>query len=1157
MIKKIFIILLATMMLQNIAFAQDKNDQRTVTTKIADLLAQLPARDAIQLNRNMQEVAQLGEDGYLTLICGLTAPGEGNNALLEYAIGSFSAYVTQTGQEDLRKMSVSTYCKALDKLSNKENKSFLMSQLALVGKDDAISGVQGYLTNPELADPAARVMVKVNSTASRKALLNALTTANGTARLSIIEALGDCRSKEAVNTIKAFAEGNDNDLVKMSLYALANIADPSSEQLMATASEKSGYKFDNTNATAANLLYAEMLFKDGNGTLAAKIAKQLMEKAVAADQIHVRTSALKILVNADKEKSTQLLLDAVNDKNKQYRAAALRFAVPYITPNTTALWVKKLDKSDDATKTDIIYMFSESSAKESLPALIKLLNSKNTEVKLAAIEASTKIGQSNVLADLLNLMSKGDSTTVTAVSGAIRRMKGDGITEKVAAFIPKANPTVQIALINVLASYAANGQLNTIYSLLKNKNPEVKQAAFAALKQVVISDNVPQLFTLMNETSDQSELTAIQDAVIAALSGKKDNPAQVDVVLQQMATASADKKILFYRILASLGGDKSLNAVSKAFNTDNEQTQKAALDALASWVDAGSAAELIKIARTTKNAEYLDKAISGYLRSIRMSSSPADQKLLLLRNAMEVAMTSSQKQQILKGTEQAKTFNALVFAGRYLDDPELQQAAANAVMTIALADKYNGTIVKDLLNKTIQVLKGADSEYQKEAMRKYLSEMQAGEGFVSVFNGKDLSGWKGLVENPIARSKMDAPTLAKAQEKADVEMNAGWKVMNGELMFTGNGNNIATVKNYGDFEMLVDWKIIDDHKGQGDAGIYLRGSPQVQIWDNARIDVGAQVGSGGLYNNQVNESKPLKVADNKLDEWNTFHIIMKGDRVTVYLNGELVTDNVILENYWDRSLPIFAEEQIELQAHGSPVSYREIYIKEIPRMKPYELSDQEKKEGFKALFDGTNMHNWTGNTTEYIIENGNISIRPKPGKGSGGNLFTKEEFSDFIFRFEFQLTPEANNGVGIRAPYEGDAAYEGMEIQILDSEAPIYKDLHDYQYHGSIYGVFPAKRGFLKPIGEWNYEEIVAKGPKIKVTLNGTVIVDADITLPRKNGTADGQKHPGLLRDSGHIGFLGHGSEVQFRNIRVKDLTQEKSITPEKKGKKKTRIQNK
>ncbi|SKB30188.1 3-keto-disaccharide hydrolase [Daejeonella lutea] len=410
------------------------------------------------------------------------------------------------------------------------------------------------------------------------------------------------------------------------------------------------------------------------------------------------------------------------------------------------------------------------------------------------------------------------------------------------------------------------------------------------------------------------------------------------------------------------------------------------------------------------------------------------------------------------------------------------------------------------------------------------------EGFVALFNGKNLKGWKGLVADPIKRSKMSASELAEAQKKADAEMRESWVVKNGELHFMSHGNNIVTAKKYRDFEMLVDWKIFDDGKGQGDAGIYLRGTPQVQIWDNARVKVGAQVGSGGLYNNKVHESKPLKVADKKLGEWNTFRIIMKADRVTVYLNGELVTDNVILENYWDRSLPIYPEGEIELQAHGSPVAYRNIYIKELPSSKVYQLSSQEKKDGFKTLFDGTNMFQWTGNTADYVTENGNLVITPKPAKGSGGNLFTKEEFSDFIFRFEFQLTPGANNGLGIRAPLTGDAAYQGMEIQILDNDAPVYKDLHIYQYHGSIYGTVPAKRGYLKPTGQWNYQEVVVQGPKIKVTLNGTVILDADITEARKNGAVDGKPHPGLLRESGHIGFLGHGSPVKFRNIRIKDL---------------------
>ncbi len=200
-----------------------------------------------------------------------------------------------------------------------------------------------------------------------------------------------------------------------------------------------------------------------------------------------------------------------------------------------------------------------------------------------------------------------------------------------------------------------------------------------------------------------------------------------------------------------------------------------------------------------------------------------------------------------------------------------------------------------------------------------------------------------------------------------------------------------------------------------------------------------------------------------------------------------------------------------------------------------QLSKKEKQQGYQLLFDGKSMDQWTGATDSYLPESSTITIHPE--KGSGGNLYTKNEYSDFDFRFEFKLTPGANNGVGIRAPLEGDAAYVGMEIQILDNDAPEYKDLHPYQYHGSIYGVVPAKRGYLKPTGEWNTEEIIAKGPKIKVILNGTVITDADITEARENGTMDGRQHPGLKRDKGHIGFLGHGSVVQFRNIRVKDLS--------------------
>jgi hypothetical protein len=196
------------------------------------------------------------------------------------------------------------------------------------------------------------------------------------------------------------------------------------------------------------------------------------------------------------------------------------------------------------------------------------------------------------------------------------------------------------------------------------------------------------------------------------------------------------------------------------------------------------------------------------------------------------------------------------------------------------------------------------------------------EGFVALFNGKDLTGWKGLVADPEQRAKMSPQQLAAAQQKADRRMRDHWKVEDGVLVFDGHGDNLCTAKDYGDFEMLVDWKI----GPHGDSGIYLRGSPQVQIWDNP-------IGSGGLYNNIVNPHDPPKKVDRPIGQWNHFRIRMIGEKVNVWFNDQQVVDNVTLENYWNRSKPIYPIGQIELQNHGDKLWFKNIYVKEIPRAK--------------------------------------------------------------------------------------------------------------------------------------------------------------------------------------------------------------------------------
>lgn len=695
-----------------------------------------------------------------------------------------------------------------------------------------------------------------------------------------------------------------------------------------------------------------------------------------------------------------------------------------------------------------------------------------------------------------------------------------------------------ILLISALQVFAQSEEVSRTIAVFPYQHTAEATAAITKMQTWKRSE-WNSLLSMLDDDSLRLKASYALSAFVNNVAGDKEKKehtaADLSAGLSAAKTYYAQELIIKY--LGLLGDDVAIKPLSKLL-TDKTLADNAAR-ALATIHSEKAVLVLKKALAKDPSSKYLQAAIENVNKplpeikpsaGIKASAQNSVQQLLNLQDRMDAAKNPIQKKRILAEAAQVPGFGSFMFVSKFLNDPETNKDAALIATRLALADKnIRGKVVREALEKALPLIKGEDSAILTKKLATHIKAMPYDNGFVSLFNGKDLSGWKALVGNPITRSKMTEKELADAQNKANEKTKGDWIVKDGLLVFTGHGDNLATDKWYGDIEMYVDWKITE----KGDAGIYLRGSPQVQIWDTSRREVGAQVGSGGLYNNQVNQSKPLVVADNKIGEWNRFHIIMKGDRVTVYLNGQLVTDNIVLENYWDRKQPIFPREQVELQAHGTYVAYRNIYLREITSDTVSVLSEEEKKQGFTQLYNGTDMDQWTGNTAGYLSEEGAIVVHPE---ASGGNLYTKEEFADFEYRFEFQLTPGANNGIGIRAPLQGDAAYVGMEIQVLDSEADMYKNLQPYQYHGSVYGVIPAKRGYLKPTGEWNKEEIVAKGSKIKVTLNGEVILNGDIKEASLNGTMDHKEHPGLLRTSGHIGFLGHGDVVRFRNIRVKRL---------------------
>jgi hypothetical protein len=415
-------------------------------------------------------------------------------------------------------------------------------------------------------------------------------------------------------------------------------------------------------------------------------------------------------------------------------------------------------------------------------------------------------------------------------------------------------------------------------------------------------------------------------------------------------------------------------------------------------------------------------------------------------------------------------------------------------------------------------------------------------GFTALFNGRDLSGWWGAsTEDPRKYLDMSPEEFAKKRAASLEDIRKHWSVDGDELVNDGHGLYLTTDGNYRDYELLIDYKTVP----LADSGIYLKGTPQVQIWDyteEKKFKIGADKGSGGLWNNSPGKpgKDPLVLADKPFGQWNRFRIVQIGARTTIFLNGKLVVENALLENFFDRKpthpggqIPLPVAGPIQLQTHGGEIRWRNIYLREIPPVEANALLDLVADEGFEPVFNGKDLAGWTGPVENYDVLDGAIVCKA----GKGGTIHTKEEYSDFTVRLEFKLPPGGNNGLAIRYHGSGDTAYVGMcELQVMDDTLAEkkYGKLDPRQFHGSAYGIVAPHRGYQRPVGEWNFQEVTVQGSRIKVELNGFVILDAD--LAKVTEYMGNRPHPGIGRASGHFGFAGHNDPVAFRNVRIKRL---------------------
>ena len=900
-----------------IGTAVSAQDVRTLETKVADLLARMPADNLALASRLMEDMYALGDEGR-AMICEQIVPaGKGDDLRARYAVASLTAHLSKDS-DDTRKGAWESQCiQFMKSAGDREVRSFFMRQLSLTGSDMAVTALSDYVSSPEICDDAVIVLQSIGSKAAASLLYSSLSEVECPCAAQVMVALAATHPGSATDIyMKRYLGGNDAEKAA-ALLAIASTGAPEAYDILVDAARAASFRRDPGGAVRALLLYAKIIGLNGEVKKMERIVNQVIDASRDQEAASQRLAAMSIITGVKGSDALGMLLEVADDPDVAIRGGALRLAAGMPGSDVTKKWINRYARVSDVAKPEILFMLGERGDELAVPLMMKALDDPSPEISAGAVAALARLQGVRAVDPLISWILKYDNDEGhRAAATALTTILDSTGMRKIAASLPGSKGNSTVTLIRLLAWSGEKSYFREVLPLTGSDDIAIRAAAISALQALASYDDQKEIIALLDATSDRAEVTELQRALLnAAMQG--DTPAIRSALILQALDSSRDRLKLI-PLLAGTGGEEALKRVAAEFENGDAITRDVCFDALSHWSDHSAAGALISIT-ASGNKTFGRPAFDAYMRMVSVAPLPPERKLLMIKEIAPYAVAPDARAGMVAFAASLGVRQVEFFIAPYLSDPaeEVRNAALEALESLKLPE---------------------DEEIEQK------------------FNGKDLTGWQDLVDNPLT--------------------------------------------------------------------------------------------SAGMI--------------------------------------------------------------------------------------PKELAAKEKEAGFVALFNGKNLDGWIGNKVSYVAEEGMIVIRP--GDGSGGNLYTEKEYSDFVFRFEFQLTPGANNGLGIRTPLEGDAAYVGMELQILDNTASIYANLKPYQYHGSVYGVIPARRGFLRPVGEWNYQEVTVQGTKVKVVLNGTVIVDGDIAGAIANGTMDQKEHPGLSNSRGHIGFLGHGSVVKFRNIRIREL---------------------
>ncbi|NLF16095.1 MAG: DUF1080 domain-containing protein [Lentisphaerae bacterium] len=1033
--------------------------------------------------RILEVLMARGAPALRELVAGLRVPGQGEDAGVRSALHGLALRVGDGAHEAQRAMLAGVLLEALASPGDAELLSFVIAQLQLVGRDEAVPALAARLSDARLGDPAVRALCQIGTPAARAALRQALAGAPPGVALPLVHALGSLRDVEAIPAIVAHLGAADPSIRQAALLASADCgAAAASEAILAAAS--SADPTERRLGIRAAVLLAQRLHAAGRPAEALALQKALAglpEGALPA--LSLRVDLLGVGALDD-------LIAAAAGADVPRREMALRLGQALPGQAVTAAWCAALPRMEPpAARAALVAMLGRRQDRAALPVLRQMLADADAGVRAAAMKAFVHGAPDVAMTPLVDIVATGSAEDVAAGRALLTWAGGAELPSAAAAALGKATPAGKAALLELLASRQASEQAPAVLALLGDGEASVRLAVLKTLETLGSADEVPAVLEFTLATQAAAERRAAQRALTAIC---RRQPAAAAPVVAALKAASGEARVGLLGLAATLGGAEALAVVVADTASPDEAVRLAAVKALGEWPDDAAAAPLIGLARGTADPRTRVLALRGYVRAVTLPTRrPAAETAALLGQAWALAATADERRLVLSGLGTVRDDAALASIVKGLDLEDVREEAAAAVVAVCCprTDKDPGLLSPAAYAALVRVRDASQTPALVERARAHLEAFP-------VVGGANLALGK-PVTTSCAQQGDKAPSRAIDGKitRQDAWFGAAWPSRLEVDLQQEVSIEAVRVVFYWDGRRSYQYRVEASLDGQS----------WVVVADNsANTRVATEQGVVHRFKAVRARHVRLAILKNSVNE--AVHVV----ELEVYAAGQVPA--------------VFAT--------GEPAAPP---VAKAPPIQAPPLPEADA-EGFISLFNGKDLTGWMGSTQGYGVEDGILVCKEK----GGGMLLTMHRFSDFVLRFDVRMPKGANNGLAIRSPARGNPAYAGMELQIIDNEG--YKEAHGYelkpwQTHGSIYGCVPARTGALKPCGEWNQQEVRAVGGRITVIVNGQTIVDADVDALTE--TADGQglaKHPGLRRRTGHLGWLGHGARVEFRNIRIRPL---------------------